>query len=332
METEYPQVYEGYRHRGGQLVPELGLVFVVPRKVDKEELRSTEVVPSRIDGVLTDVIEVAEYSIPPISTQEYNQRRRPCPGGFSIGHVDITAGTFGAPVKQTSEDWLALTNNHVAANSNDANEGDPILQPGPHDGGQMDSDRWGTLHSFVEINFRGLPPIKKNNTVARAWWGFIKGLGNSGAKLTNCPYRVQVGRQAIQQPTPNTVDVALVSLIEQGWVAPTVHQLGEVQGIRDAVVGMNVHKSGRTTETTHGVVVGVNGSVSVNYGGGRVADFAQQVIIEGNDGDFSAGGDSGSAILDDENFLVGVLFAGGGGQTIACPISEVVRLLGIRVA
>ncbi|NIU63493.1 MAG: hypothetical protein GWN66_23410, partial [Pseudomonas stutzeri] len=69
--------------------------------------------------------------------QDHTAKWRPAPGGVSIGHVDITAGTLGCLVVRGDHIYI-LSNNHVLANSNEAEPGDAILQPGPHDGGTMD--------------------------------------------------------------------------------------------------------------------------------------------------------------------------------------------------
>ena len=50
----------------------------------------------------------------------------------------------------------------------------------------------------------------------------------------------------------------------------------------------------------------------------------------GDTAEFSAGGDSGSVILV-EGMIGGLLFAGGGGVTIANRISHVISLLGVRL-
>jgi len=90
------------------------------------------------------------FAIPPSETSvlglkvdpQHHARLRPARPGGSIGHHRITAGTFGAVVYygQRREPVL-LSNNHVLANSTNgrdgrARRGDPILQPGPYDGGQ----------------------------------------------------------------------------------------------------------------------------------------------------------------------------------------------------
>ncbi len=79
---------------------------------------------------------------------------RPVPIGVSSGHPDITAGTIGARVTD-GDNVYALSNNHVFANSNDAVIGDPILQPGPLDGGSEPNDTFAHLTKFAEIVFGG---------------------------------------------------------------------------------------------------------------------------------------------------------------------------------
>jgi hypothetical protein len=83
----------------------------------------------------------------PISTLD---RLRPVPNGVSIGHPNVTAGTLACIVNQGCH-FLALSNNHVMADSNNGSVGDPILQPGPFDGGSNPQDVVGTLFDWVDI-------------------------------------------------------------------------------------------------------------------------------------------------------------------------------------
>ena len=103
--------------------------------------------------------------------------------------------------------------------------------------------------------------------------------------------------------------------------------------IRGCRRGMLVGKSGRTTQLTTGRIVDCNWSGWVNYGGGRRAFFRDQMTIRGTGDNFSAGGDSGSLIWtwDRRRNAVGLLFAGGGGLTIANKIGRVVRALDINL-
>ena len=86
---------------------------------------------------------------PPDPTARFD---RPVPIGVSTGHPSITAGTIGARVTDGSNVY-ALSNNHVYANENNANIGDPVLQPGTYDGGVAPDDKIGTLYAFVPISF-----------------------------------------------------------------------------------------------------------------------------------------------------------------------------------
>jgi hypothetical protein len=93
-------------------------------------------------------------------------------------------------------------------------------------------------------------------------------------------------------------------------------------------VGMSVTKSGRTTGVTTGTIQAVNVSATVAYetmcNAGRSFNesYTNQVAI--TPGTFSAGGDSGSLILNSTHHPVALLFAGSSSETIANPIQSVV--------
>ncbi|MGD8331462.1 MAG: hypothetical protein PVJ49_18665, partial [Acidobacteriota bacterium] len=99
-----------------------------------------------------------------------------------------------------------------------------------------------------------------------------------------------------------------------------------------ALVNMAVMKYGRTTSETKGRVQGINATVNVGYDSG-VARFVGQIVIGG--GGFSQGGDSGSLIVvqkgPDARKPVGLLFAGGGGVTVANPIDEVLSAFNVTI-
>ena len=107
------------------------IVVMVEKKKPLSALTYNQMIPLAYDGVRTDVIETGE-----IKALAYDDRYRPAPGGVSIGHYLITAGTLGSVVySKVNGQMYLLSNNHVLANCNDAEEGDPIFQPGPIDGG-----------------------------------------------------------------------------------------------------------------------------------------------------------------------------------------------------
>jgi len=86
-------------------------------------------------------------------------RIRPAPGGVSVGHFAITAGTLGCLCvgnrPPRSSRLMILSNNHVLANCNICKVGDCICQPGPYDGGKCPADQVAILESWVPINFAG---------------------------------------------------------------------------------------------------------------------------------------------------------------------------------
>jgi len=101
--------------------------------------------------------------------------------------------------------------------------------------------------------------------------------------------------------------------------------------IVEAFIGQLVQKFGRTTGLTQGEVTGVNATVTVGYGPGKTARFVKQIIIE--PGDYSAGGDSGSLIVtdDDNRNPVGLLFAGSSTHTVANRIDLVLTRFDVTV-
>jgi hypothetical protein len=129
------------------------VVVLVESKLPRSDLKRTDLVPRRIGGMRTDVVEVGILRAPPplprgwISPREYTGRVRPVPGGVSVGHISITAGTVGCIVYRAGGPVI-LSNNHVLANSNQASIGDPVVQPGPHDGGSIAADQIGTLRAW----------------------------------------------------------------------------------------------------------------------------------------------------------------------------------------
>jgi hypothetical protein len=99
------------------------------------------------------------------------------------------------------------------------------------------------------------------------------------------------------------------------------------------MLGMQVGKTGRTTQLTRGSITAVGVTVNVNFGGGRVGRFVDQIAIRATSGNFSQGGDSGSLIWtwDARRAPVGLLFAGGGGTTFANRITHVLNALDVNI-
>lgn len=235
-----------------------------------------------------------------IDAQPHRMRLRPAPGGISCGHFAITAGTLGCLVRGRSAPrinrLMVLSNNHVLANTNGGPLGASILQPGPFDGGRDPADRIAILERFVPINFAA-----------------------GSANVIDC---------ATGWAWPDRVRKELM------YISGGVIRYFRVGSTPVAAApGMQVGKSGRTTQLTRGGITAVGATINVNYGGGRVARFVNQIAVRTPGGNFSAGGDSGSLIWtwDARRAPVALLFAGGGGTTFGNPIVSVLAGLDVQL-
>jgi len=133
--------------------------------------------------------------------------------------------------------------------------------------------------------------------------------------------------QAYRQTTgANLVDVALARPIDPQMFTPFIFEIGRPKGSRSIGLGGKVKKSGRTTGLTEGRIMQVDVTTSVMYNG-RAATFHGQLMANG----MSAPGDSGSAVLDDENYVVGLLYAGSSNSTLINPIDAVLSALNAEI-
>ncbi|PJF25220.1 MAG: hypothetical protein CUN53_13900, partial [Phototrophicales bacterium] len=146
----------GFKEEKGETQGDLALVVLVEQKKPLAALEPHEVIPPEVDGMRTDVYEVGQLR----AQQTPRERFRPLiPGGVSIGHYKVTAGTFGALVKdRTTGEVLVLSYNHVLAYNNEAQVGDNILQPGAMDGGVAPADVVAKLERFIKLRFLDEPP------------------------------------------------------------------------------------------------------------------------------------------------------------------------------
>lgn len=245
-------------------------------------------------------LPVHQVEVGEVDAFSHRARHRPAPGGVSIGHVDVTAGTLGSRAIGLTAPWnnrhLILSNNHVIANSNAARVNDSIIQPGRADVGRHPADQIAVLARWVPITFGGAANLV-DAAFGWAWSDRIRGE----------QYYLSRGRGAYYRTGATPIA---------------------------ARVGMLVGKSGRTTGLTQGRVTQIGVSINVNFGAGRVALFRNQIAIQSiNASPFSTGGDSGSLIWhwSSRREPVGLLFAGGGGTTFANPIASVLSALNIRL-
>jgi hypothetical protein len=210
------------------------------------------------------------------------ERQEVIVGGISGANTNLTgeSGTIGYFCTRKSrlprrKEIHLLSNSHVFADLRKAkaDDSDLIMQPSP---GEPASNRpIGTLVSFSALKFDG---------------------------DTN---------------EPNHVDAAVAKL----W-APLEHQpliplIGSVKGYvqtKDVEIGEAARKFGRTTGYTEGQVFSIYLDIWIRYDRtGQSAFFQDQFLIEPAVPHFTkfvAGGDSGSLVVDAEQYAIGLIFAG----------------------
>jgi len=134
----------------------------------------------------------------------------------------------------------------------------------------------------------------------------------------------------VHEAETNTVDAALAMPFDARDVTPEILNIGRVRGTRAADLEEKVLKSGRTTRVTNGVVQDLSATLRVGYSQGSFL-FTDQMIVQGDKGSFSAGGDSGALIMDYQGNAVGLLFAGSPFFTVANKIENVQNALNVKV-
>lgn len=307
----------GYKESQGVVTDELAVTVNVTKKVPTAQLAEDEKVPRALDGVCTDVVETGRFLagqavVKPQTTKD--RWRGQIPLGVSLGHVEVTAGTLGCLVRRGNQIFI-LSNNHVLANVNNAQPGDPIIQPGRYDGGTP-ADKVAELAEFIPLDFGG------DSADCNIATGIEKAL-NWLAETLGSKHRMLAYRTA---PGENLVDAALARPLDPAQFVADIFEIGRPKGVRQATLGTRVRKTGRTTGFTQGIITQIDVTTSVDYNG-RMAKFTNQLMASG----MSAGGDSGSAVLDEDGLVVGLLYAGSGSATLINPIQTVLQLLKVEL-
>ena len=208
-------------------------------------------------------------------------------GGISGANTNLNGevGTIGYFVRRKSlipnrrKEVYLLSNSHVFADLRKAivDEHDLILQPSP--GESANSRPIAELTNFAH------PKLENDTTDA------------------------------------NFVDAAIAKLFRQQTHKTLIPMIGAVKGFAekaDVKIGENVRKFGRTTGFTAGKIISVYLDIWIKYDRtGQSSFFKNQFLIEPEKPQyekFVEKGDSGSLLVDAENFATGLIFAGANGK------------------
>jgi hypothetical protein len=216
----------------------------------------------------------------------------------NIAQGFITIGTLGCFVRLPTGSVALLSNNHVVAAENDGLRGiDRILQPGTASAASVALEQIAFLTDFVMLNTSpvGASPAQGNVNFNVLDVGVAELLLNAQFSQHYLPFRNMPG----------------------------------ITGTATAAAHDSVFKVGRTTGLTFGKVTSSSTIVGpVPYRPGPCW-FERSIEIEGAGGSqFSDRGDSGSAIVKQSTGeVVGILYAGNGLQTYACPVGDALATL-----
>ncbi|MGA7204694.1 MAG: hypothetical protein WBX27_08710 [Specibacter sp.] len=133
----------------------------------------------------------------------------------------------------------------------------------------------------------------------------------------------------------STVDAAIASILDGIATSASIAEIGNVAGSRSVTwqdIGKTVRKMGRTTGLRYGTINGMNYQGTTSLGG----PTQSQVIIvplASKNSEFAAPGDSGSVIVDENNFVVALLWGKSQvGETVyANKIENVMSALNIEI-
>ncbi len=272
---------------GGKKTGELAIRVYV---AEKKDVPPKQRIPEEIDGVSTDVIQLkfklnAFVPVVDIAPRVDATRYGTIKGGMSVG-----------PCRSV---FLEPPDVPVAGNYNVVGTLGALVID------NESGDRWALTNFHVAAVTDGW---SVGDSMAQP------GLPDGGA----CPAD-GIGdlRRAVIAGTTGAggpgVDGAVIRLASR----PTdcsILEIGDVEGTAVATDGMAVRKRGRTTELTFGSVESTTLTVTVPYGDGiGGVTLEDQILIEVNEAQsatFGISGDSGSAVVNEDNRIVGLYFAG----------------------
>ena len=264
----------GYKYKKGKRTKQVVIrVYVAEKQADISKLNK---IPKTIRGIKTDIIEArASFHV---DDRPYT----PITGGISFG--------------QSEKFKLIEADGTVALISEQ-----------------------GTLGAIVRDNLTEKPMFLTNHHVTKVMISQTEERSGKVGDIFDQPNLVSddgkpfpnanIGKLARFAINP-MVDAAVIEYQSSRPFTEEILGIGKIAGSAKATLGMKVRKRGRTTELTYGIVDGIDATTAIQ---GTSIIFQHQMVIVPDttkNAVFSNSGDSGSVVVNEQNKVVGLLFAG----------------------
>jgi hypothetical protein len=281
----------------------------VKKKEPKSKVSKEQMIPDNINGIPTDVVE-REFELHPAAVKLEDLQLMVDAGTYD----PLTGGISIGPCRAIGGFIFVGTLGLVVE---DNNTGDSMMLSNFHV--MCVDNTWAVGDTMTQ-------PGRPDG-------------GNCPAGIVGTLTRASLGGQ---------VDCAVATISNRNSNCRIV-DIGNVNGTAAAVLGEQVRKRGRTTELTHGFVDDISLTVTVNYGPGiGNVTLANQIGIDvdaAQSTTFGNNGDSGSVVVNSNNEVVGLYFAGNievtdaqgnvitpaGVFGVANPIAAVLSALDVRL-
>jgi hypothetical protein len=286
----------GYKHVNGKATREICLIVGVTRK--KKDLAKEDLIPSQVDNMRTDVIEIG---IPRLVTSPVNIR-----SGDGIGPQSGGTGTVTCWVKDREDRDMIMSNYHVLGDT-----GKKVFYPN-NKGIEI-----GQVWKHVPVQ-----PVLQRRPEKKPQWFILNILSIIKFFGINILRKVR----GIKDPQ-NYCDAAVALVTNNSAPDNYIPGIGDIKGVGQATVGERVYRRGITSGIQTGDVVAVNNRVTLLFNGRRCS-FNNVILLNGRPADY---GDSGSIVIDKNGLAVGMVFAAGL-LTLCLPFHDALKALDVSLA
>jgi hypothetical protein len=297
--SRFPEIISvdlGLKERGGKLTSEFSWRVFVREKKPADALRPDQLIPREVAGIPTDVMLFKVQRQQEADTSTYSSL---------IGGIQITGaggtGTLGCFVTLGAGTEVHLLSNHHVLIGSDGGPGSLVGQP------SAPCDLCCCKCCDVAVVVNGV-------------------IGVEGASATN---DVDAAVALLRGQTPG--DTKNISFTN------SIVDIGPIFGSGTVIPTDAVRKRGRSTGLTTGTVASVTATPHVNIGTEAspvIAEYQDCISVNpaGTTTDWSAGGDSGSAVVNSLGQVVGIHMSGADTSGSACKIANIsTRLGGVTV-